>query len=426
MHEFSPLMTHRLLLSIAGMLLSTALLGSCGDSVGNGAATDLVLIGGNGQAAIIDDTLPVPLSIRAVNQAGAGVAGVPVLWTAAAGGLVFADSITDPHGDAIATWVLGPIVGAQTATATVTGLNGSPLTFTATANPAANTLTWTSEQLPSGTYGGTWASSAADVFAVGAGGTIRHFNGSSWELQNSGTLNDLHGVWGRSSGDVFAAGSGGTVLHYDGANWGLVGNPPPASFGGIWASSPSDVFAGAGDPYSAGIWHYDGSVWTRQVRTQCGWGALWGTSARDIWAVGSGVMHYDGTTWSGSCSIELRWSGIWGSGSADVYSVGSDIAWDRCTRGGGCPYDGVIDRYDGAQWQHRLIVTGRTDFTSVWVASSGDAVVVGANGLILHYDGTRWRPESSGTTQSIIAVSGSSARDVWAITAGGLVLHGTR
>src|SRR5438093_9896451 len=224
-HAFSPLMTLRLLLSIAGMLLSTVMLGSCGDSVGNGAATDLVLIGGNGQAAIIDDTLPVPLSIRAVNQAGAGVAGVTVLWTAAAGGLVFADSITDPHGDAIATWVLGPIVGAQTATATVTGLNGSPLTFTATANPAANTLTWTSEQLPSGTYGGTWASSAADVFAVGAGGTIRHFNGSSWELQNSGTLNDLHGVWGSSSGDVFAAGSGGTVLHYDGANWGLVGNP---------------------------------------------------------------------------------------------------------------------------------------------------------------------------------------------------------
>src|SRR5207249_2155474 len=351
-----PLMTHRLLLSIAGMLLSTVMLGSCGDSVGNGAATDLVLIGGNGQVAIIDDTLPVPLSIRAVNQAGAGVAGVPVLWTAAAGGLVFADSITDPQGDAMATWVLGPIVGAQTATATVTGLNGSPLTFTATANPAANTLTWTSEQLPSGTYRGTWASSAADVFAVGAGGTIRHFNGPSWELQNSGTLNDLHGVWGSSSGDVFAAGSGGTVLHYDGATWGLVGTPPPASFGGIWASSPSDVFAGAGDPYSAGIWHYDGSVWTRQVRTQCGWGAprypterpshtasapvgsthydgsvwtrqvrtqcgwgaLWGTSARDIWAVGSGVMHYDGTTWSGSCSIELRWSGIWGSGSADV------------------------------------------------------------------------------------------------------------
>src|SRR5947208_15221950 len=121
-----PLMTHRLLLSFAGLLLSTAVLGSCGDSVGNGAATDLVLIGGNGQAAIIDDTLPVPLSIRAVNQAGAGVAGVPVTWAATGGGQVSSSStLTDAQGEAVATWVLGPTVGMQTATATVTGLHGS-------------------------------------------------------------------------------------------------------------------------------------------------------------------------------------------------------------------------------------------------------------------------------------------------------------
>src|SRR5438093_5827864 len=314
-HAFSPLMTLRLLLSIAGMLLSTVMLASCGDSVGNGAATDLVLIGGNGQAAIIDDTLPVPLSIRAVNQAGAGVAGVTVLWTAAAGGLVFADSITDPHGDAIATWVLGPIVGAQTATATVTGLNGSPLTFTATANPAANTLTWTSEQLPSGTYGGTWASSAADVFAVGAGGTIRHFNGSSWELQNSGTLNDLHGVWGSSSADVFAVGDSGTILHYDGSNWTTqpasrfpapFANAIPWRIASVWGSSATDVFAVGSDPRNsvAGytvvspVWHYDGTTWTADTVGGCFLRAVWGSSSADVFAVGDGVLHYDGATWN--------------------------------------------------------------------------------------------------------------------------------
>src|SRR5436309_7397122 len=269
-----PLMTRRLLLSFAGLLLSTAVLGSCGDSVGNGAATDLVLIGGNGQAAIIDDTLPVPLSIRAVNQAGAGVAGVTVLWTAAAGGLVFADSITDPHGDAIVTWVLGPMIGAQTVTATVTGLNGSPLTFTATANPAANTLTWASEQLspicpcPSGRWGGIWASSPSGVFVVGGRGTIRHFNGSSWEAQNSGTTNELDVVSGNSPSDVFAGGGGGTILHYDGANWSpLAVGGASGNFSGIWGSSPSDVFAVGPSP---GIWHYDGSVWTQQkANTPC-------------------------------------------------------------------------------------------------------------------------------------------------------------
>lgn len=30
---------------------------------------------------------------------------------------------------------------------------------------------------------------------------------------------DLTGVWGTSSSDLFAVGSGGTVLHYDGSAW---------------------------------------------------------------------------------------------------------------------------------------------------------------------------------------------------------------
>ena len=160
-------MIYRLLLSIAGMLLSTAMLGSCGESVARendaatGPVTGLVMIAGNGQAAIIDDTLPMALRVRAVNEADAGVAGVGVRWTAAGGGLVLFDSITDPQGEVVATWVLGPTVGAQTATATVVGQMIAPLTFSATANPAANTLTWASEQLPAWCYGpaGIWASS---------------------------------------------------------------------------------------------------------------------------------------------------------------------------------------------------------------------------------------------------------------------------
>jgi len=78
-------MIRRLLLAVAGTLLDTALLGSCSNSVGtgnggghgtgNGPATALVSISGDSQVAIIDDTLPLPLRIRAVNERGAGVAG---------------------------------------------------------------------------------------------------------------------------------------------------------------------------------------------------------------------------------------------------------------------------------------------------------------------------------------------------------------
>src|SRR5437879_3619490 len=81
----------------------------------NGAATQLALIGGNSQTAIIDDTLPVALRVRATNELGAGVAGVRVNWAtvAGAGQVPSRPTVTDADGEAAVTWVLGPTVGAQ-------------------------------------------------------------------------------------------------------------------------------------------------------------------------------------------------------------------------------------------------------------------------------------------------------------------------
>lgn len=232
----------------------------------NGAATELRLVAGDNQAAIIDDTLPVPLRVRATNQSGEGVGGVPVVWAAVGGGQVFPNpAVTDAQGEAVTTWTLGPTVGAQTATASVTGLTGSPHTFTATASPAANTLTWTSEQLP-GTWSGIWAGSPSDIFAVGSSGTIRHFNGSSWDVQNGGTTNDLYVVWGDAPTNVFAAGSGGTILRYDGATWSPMAGAPSDNFFGVWASSPSDVFVVG----LTGLWHYAGSTWSNEISPGAG------------------------------------------------------------------------------------------------------------------------------------------------------------
>jgi hypothetical protein len=40
-----------------------------------------------------------------------------------------------------------------------------------------------------------------------------------WAPATSGTTNDLRGVWGRSATDVWAVGSGGAILHWDGGGW---------------------------------------------------------------------------------------------------------------------------------------------------------------------------------------------------------------
>jgi photosystem II stability/assembly factor-like uncharacterized protein len=61
---------------------------------------------------------------------------------------------------------------------------------------------------------GVWGSSSSDVFVVGDGGTILHYDGSAWSAMNSGTEESFNGVWGSSSSDVFAVGSDGIILHY--------------------------------------------------------------------------------------------------------------------------------------------------------------------------------------------------------------------
>ena len=52
---------------------------------------------------------------------------------------------------------------------------------------------------------GVWGTSPTDVYAVGLGGTIVHYDGSSWSPMDSGTDRELWQVWGISSGDVFVA-----------------------------------------------------------------------------------------------------------------------------------------------------------------------------------------------------------------------------
>ncbi|MCZ7584066.1 MAG: hypothetical protein M5R36_12420 [Deltaproteobacteria bacterium] len=56
--------------------------------------------------------------------------------------------------------------------------------------------------------------SSSDVYAVGAGGTIHHFDGAAWSRMNSGSAADLWDVWGSGPDDIFAVGTGGTILHH--------------------------------------------------------------------------------------------------------------------------------------------------------------------------------------------------------------------
>ena len=297
---------------------------------------------------------------------------------------------------------------------------------------------------------GVWGSSTNDVYAVGDGGTILHYNGTSWTSRNQGNV--LYGVWGSSSSDVFIAGDH-TMLHYDGSSW--ISMNTGTGVLGVWfdvcGSSATDVFAVGYDGmilrYNGSTWsqmssgylfdvtdvwgssssnvyavgydwqtstgpvlHYDGSTWSRITSAPYELYGVWGSSSSDVFAVGDhGVIrHFNGSAWSAMTSpTTYRLRDVWGSSSSDVFAVASQ--WDIATQ----QNLGAILHYNGTAWSVQR--TGIPGLSGVWGSSSSDVFVVGQNGTIFHYDGNSWTYMISSISASLSGVWGSSPTDVFAV-----------
>ncbi len=152
--------------------------------------------------------------------------------------------------------------------------------------------------------------SGSDIFVVGNGGTVLHFDGAAWTLQPTPTIEALWGVWGASPDDVWAVGGRGntssvaTLLHYDGDTWESVTlpefqRPNVTALFKIWGTAADNIYAIG---RSGVILHYQGESWVEEAS---GTGddliALYGTSASEIVAVGGRsngrVVIWNGETW---------------------------------------------------------------------------------------------------------------------------------
>jgi hypothetical protein len=90
---------------------------------------------GNGQAGAVATALP--LSLRVLVDSAGTKQGVTVTWHTSNGLVTPQASVTDAAGIATATWTLDTVVGTQSATASVAGLNTVRFRATALAGPAA-------------------------------------------------------------------------------------------------------------------------------------------------------------------------------------------------------------------------------------------------------------------------------------------------
>ncbi len=153
-----------------------------------------------------------------------------------------------------------------------------------------------------------WGGSPNSVYAVGYGGNIVHFDGTSWQKLSSGTTVDIHDVWGSvdsSTGKAFilapacyAATPGDLeILHIndqntvDTLNWGT-GRQPQS----VWFLSPRKIFVCGGGVFTRsqnGPWREATDVpliFTERIR---------GVALNDIFVVGDFglVAHWNGLTW---------------------------------------------------------------------------------------------------------------------------------
>jgi hypothetical protein len=279
-------------------------------------------------------------------------------------------------------------------------------------DPSDDDDAWTA--MESGTTAallGVWGTSPGDVYAVGARGTILHYDGATWSALESGTEKALLAVGGSPASDTFAVGDGGTILRIAGRDVTPMASPTARALYGIWAFSSTDAFAvGEGGT----ILRYDGEWSATTVSAPGVLADVWGTSPTHVYVTGRQVVyHFDGTSWERErvylLSEDVLW-GVWGNAPKDVLTVGEDEA-------GGI---GLFFRYNGVVWT--FVAAAARPLRDVWTSPATGAFAVGAEGTIVGYADGVVTEMGSGTSAALSAVWGSGS-DVFAVGAGGTILH---
>ena len=130
--------TRNLALLAAGTAGLVAISRSSGSDDSGSAARTLSILSGNGQSGLANTSLPLPLTVLALDD-GSPVAGVSIQWVVAGGAtLSAASSVTGADGRAsVSVTSLGPGPGPITVTATRSDQASASLPFTLTINIAA-------------------------------------------------------------------------------------------------------------------------------------------------------------------------------------------------------------------------------------------------------------------------------------------------
>lgn len=194
----------------------------------------------------------------------------------------------------------------------------------------------------------------------------------------------------------------------------------------VWGSSARDVWAvggSLGNGAPALVVRFDGAVWrrARPGKSESFWW-VHGTGERDVWLVGERgrITHWDGTAFEEHASgTAATLFGVWSARPDEAWAVGGtpESATDA---------NDVLLRWDGSSWKPEALPEPSTPargvaLYKVWGPPPRDGepselYVVGEAGVIWHRVQNAWKREGVGVaTGRLTTVFGCSATEVYAV-----------
>ena len=212
-----------------------------------------------------------------------------------------------------------------------------------------NGSTWNNITLASGWGTGSvrsiWGTAANNVWITGGAANsaarVRRYNGTTWELKNTGLASTLSGIiiYGTDANNIWLVGSTGaagtTGIAYkwnvateswinvlgDGLNY--------PTFHGIYATDANNVWIAGGEGLlnTGRIYKWNGTTWTSQTlpANTPSLYAIHGLDNNNIWAVGYNgtILKYNGTSWTAQPSgTTLELKSVRATSPSSVWTVG--------------------------------------------------------------------------------------------------------
>ena len=267
---------------------------------------------------------------------------------------------------------------------------------------------------PSGTYDlrGVAMLSGLDAWAVGTGGTILRWNGSSWSNVPSPTTNHLYSVSMVSASDGWAVGQNGRIIRWNGSSWTVVSSPNTTDLWAVDMLASNNGWAVGVDPCffsNCNILRWNGTSWSRVTSPTSS--TLFGldmVNNVDGWAVGQNgrIIRWSGSSWSNFTSPTTNT--LYGVSMASPtfgFSVGAQ---------------GTILRWDGASWTRLQSpanpVDGNSNVTLRAVKTQSENLAWAAGydagsgkSVVLKWNGTSWTrisPDPASVTLYALSLSG--------------------